>query len=76
MAKTIDQMVRAAQAALKAFSTYNQEQVDKITEAMCKAGVDASTRLAEMAVAETGLGKVEDKIVKNHFGSQVVYDNM
>ena len=76
MAKTIDQMVRAAQSALKTFSTFNQEQVDKITEAMCQAGVAASTRLAEMAVAETGLGKVEDKIVKNHFGSQVVYDNM
>ncbi|MGE4544267.1 MAG: aldehyde dehydrogenase family protein [Pedobacter sp.] len=76
MAKTIDQMVRAAQSALKTFSTFNQEQVDKITEAMCQAGVAASTILAEMAVAETGLGKVEDKIVKNHFGSQVVYDNM
>lgn len=76
MAKTIDQMVQDAQAALKTFSTFNQEQVDKITEAMCRAGVDASAKLAEMAVEETGLGKVEDKVVKNHFGTQVVYDNM
>lgn len=76
MDKTIDQMIAKAKAALKTFNAFNQKQVDSITEAMCRAGVDAATRLAEMAVEETGLGKVDDKVVKNHFGSQVVYDNM
>lgn len=51
MAKTIDQMVRAARSALGTLSTFNREQVDKITEAMCQAKVAVSTRLAEFPFA-------------------------
>lgn len=72
----IDQMVTRAQKALGVMKTFSQEQVDKITEAMCKAGVEAGQTLAEMAVEETGIGKVEDKAVKNYFASQVTYDQM
>lgn len=72
----IDQMLMRAQKALEVMKTLSQEQVDKITEAMCSAGVAAGSKLAEMAVEETGIGKVEDKVVKNYFGSQVVYDCM
>jgi acyl-CoA reductase-like NAD-dependent aldehyde dehydrogenase len=56
--------------------TFNQEQVDKIIKAMAEAGVANERYLAEFAVEETGIGKVEDKVIKNHFGTQVVYDYM
>jgi acyl-CoA reductase-like NAD-dependent aldehyde dehydrogenase len=72
----IDQVVLKAKKAADSMKDLTQEQVDKITEAMCKAGVAAEKSLAELAVEETGIGKVEDKIVKNHFGTQVVYDYM
>jgi len=72
----IDQIVSKARMAADTMKNFTQDQVDRITEAMCKAGVAAERYLAEMAVAETGIGKVEDKVVKNHFGSQVVYDYM
>ena len=56
--------------------TFNQEQVDKIIKAMAEAGVANERYLAEFAVEETGIGNVEDKVIKNHFGTQVVYDYM
>jgi len=72
----IDVMCSKALKALEVMKTFNQEQVDKITKAMCEAGVANERYLAEFAVEETGIGKVEDKVIKNHFGSQVVYDYM
>ena len=72
----IDRMAVKALKALEEFSKLSQEQVDKITEAMTKAGVANERKLAEMAVEETGIGNVEDKVIKNHFGTQVVYDYM
>lgn len=72
----VDQMVAKARKAAEAFKGFTQEQVDRITEAMTKAGVANERKLAEMAVEETGIGNVEDKVIKNHFGTQVVYDYM
>jgi len=72
----IDTMVLKAQKALEAMKSFTQGKVDAITEAMSMAGVAAGYRLAEMAVQETVLGKVEDKAIKNYFGSQIVCDNM
>ena len=72
----IDALAQKALKALEVMKTLNQEQTDKITKAMCEAGVANERKLAEFAVEETGLGKVEDKVIKNHFGSQVVYDYM
>src|ERR1700674_5326910 len=72
----VDLMVAKARKALAKFNGFTQEQVDKITEAMTKAGVANERKLAEMAVEETGIGNVEDKVIKNHFGTQVVYDYM
>ncbi|WP_306532580.1 aldehyde dehydrogenase family protein [Geobacter sp.] len=72
----IDQMMVKARKAAELMNTLTQEQVDRITEAMCKAGVAAERKLAEMAVEETGIGNVEDKVIKNHFGTQTVYDYM
>jgi acyl-CoA reductase-like NAD-dependent aldehyde dehydrogenase len=72
----IDALCAKALKALEVMKTLNQEQVDKITKAMCDAGVANERKLAEMAVEETGIGKVEDKVIKNHFGTQVMYDYM
>jgi acyl-CoA reductase-like NAD-dependent aldehyde dehydrogenase len=75
-AQAIDVMAAKALKALEEFKGFTQEQVDKITEAMTAAGVANERYLAEFAVEETGIGNVEDKVIKNHFGTQVVYDYM
>lgn len=75
-AQAIDLMAAKALKALEEFKGFTQEQVDKITEAMTAAGVANERYLAEFAVEETGIGNVEDKVIKNHFGTQVVYDYM
>jgi acyl-CoA reductase-like NAD-dependent aldehyde dehydrogenase len=72
----IDKMIATALKAAEKFNALTQEDVDRITEAMTKAGVANERKLAEMAVEETGIGNVEDKVIKNHFGTQVVYDYM
>ena len=66
--------VEAAHAAFKRFADFSQERVDAIVRAMAEAGLRAAEPLARMAVDETGFGRYEDKILKNKFGSQVVYD--
>ncbi|MGN1329475.1 MAG: bifunctional acetaldehyde-CoA/alcohol dehydrogenase [Eubacterium sp.] len=63
--------VRAAQ---KEFSTFSQEQVDKIFLAAAKAANMARIPLAKMAVEETGMGIVEDKIIKNHYAAEYIYN--
>lgn len=65
------QAAATAQAELKEFS---QEQIDRIVKAMAEAGERESERLARLAVDNTGMGRYEDKIVKNKFGSRVIYD--
>ncbi len=72
----IDVLTAKALKALEVMKTFNQAQVDKIIKAMAEAGVANERYLAEFAVEETGIGKVEDKVIKNHFGTQVVYDYM
>lgn len=63
--------VRAAQ---RAFATYTQEQVDKIFFAAAMAANKARIPLAKMAVEETGMGLVEDKIIKNHYAAEYIYN--
>ena len=63
--------VRAAQ---KIFATYSQEQVDKIFLAAATAADKARISLAKMAVAETGMGIVEDKVIKNHYAAEYIYN--
>jgi len=58
---------RAAQTAQARLEQLDQEAIDRIVEAMAAAGLSESRRLAEMAVEETGLGKVDDKVAKNDF---------
>ena len=63
--------VRAAQAA---FATYSQEQVDAIFLAAATAANKARISLAKMAVSETGMGIVEDKVIKNHYAAEYIYN--
>ena len=63
--------VRKAQ---QEFSTYSQEQVDEIFLAAAKAANMARIPLAKMAVEETGMGIVEDKIIKNHYAAEYIYN--
>ncbi|MRR35717.1 aldehyde dehydrogenase family protein, partial [bacterium] len=72
----INQMIARAEKAAATFRGLDQLQVDRIVAAMARAGVASERKLAEMAVEETGIGNVEDKVIKNHFGTQVVYDYM
>ncbi|MDF2505188.1 bifunctional acetaldehyde-CoA/alcohol dehydrogenase [Clostridium sp.] len=63
--------VRAAQ---RKFSTYSQEQVDEIFRKAAMAAIDARIPLAKIAVEETGMGLVEDKVIKNHFAGEYIYN--
>ena len=63
--------VRAAQ---KIFATYTQEQVDAIFTAAASAANRARIPLAKLAVEETGMGVVEDKVIKNHYAAEYIYN--
>ncbi len=63
--------VRAAQ---KLFSTYTQEEVDRIFTAAASAADKARISLAKTAVEETGMGIVEDKVIKNHYAAEYIYN--
>ena len=60
--------------AQQAFSRYTQEEVDRIFKAAAMAANRARISLAKQAVAETGMGIVEDKVIKNHFASEYIYN--
>ena len=60
--------------AQRIFATYTQEQVDKIFLAAALAANKARIPLAKMAVEETGMGVVEDKVIKNHYASEYIYN--
>lgn len=61
-------------SAQQRFATYSQEQVDLIFRSAALAAADARIPLAKMAAEETGMGVVEDKVVKNHFASEYIYN--
>jgi len=65
------EIVRKAQ---KEFSKYTQEQVDKIFQAAAIAANQNRIPLAKMAVEETGMGVVEDKVIKNHYATEYIYN--
>lgn len=65
------EMVREAQ---RKYATYSQEQVDEIFRQAAMAATNARVRLAKMATEETGMGIIEDKVIKNHFASEYIYN--
>ncbi len=66
--------ITRAHDAQTIFATYTQEQVDKIFRAVSLAANKMRIPLAKMAVEETGMGIVEDKVIKNHFASEYIYN--
>ncbi|GFR35708.1 bifunctional acetaldehyde-CoA/alcohol dehydrogenase [Thermobrachium celere] len=68
------QKIAEVREAQKKFSTYTQEQVDEIFRQAAMAANNARIYLAKMAVEETGMGIVEDKVIKNHFASEYIYN--
>lgn len=75
--QTIDNMVQQAQVALAEFLKIDsQETIDEIVHAMALAGLDAHEKLARMAVAETGRGVFEDKVIKNMFATEYIWHDI
>ncbi|KGE18007.1 bifunctional acetaldehyde-CoA/alcohol dehydrogenase [Paenibacillus wynnii] len=72
----IQTVVDKAKKALEEFMLLDQEQVNKIVQAMALAGLDKHMHLAKMAIEETGRGVYEDKIIKNIFATEYIYNNI
>ena len=68
----IDALVSQVKTAQETFANFTQEQVDKIFKAAALAANNMRIPLAQMAVEETGMGVVEDKIIKNHYASEYI----
>ena len=72
--EALEAAISRVREAQKIFATYTQEQVDKIFLCAATAANQARVPLAKMAVEETGMGIVEDKVIKNHFASEYIYN--
>ena len=70
----LHEAIARVRAAQKVFATYTQEQVDKIFLAAASAADKARISLAKLAVEETGMGVVEDKVIKNHYAAEYIYN--
>ena len=72
--EALEETLASVKEAQKKFSTYTQEQVDKIFLAAAIAANKARIPLAKMAVEETGMGVVEDKVIKNNYAAEYIYN--
>ncbi|MEG1017399.1 MAG: bifunctional acetaldehyde-CoA/alcohol dehydrogenase, partial [Oscillospiraceae bacterium] len=72
--ETLEKRILDVRNAQEKFSTYTQEQVDAIFLAAASAATKARVSLAKMAVSETGMGIVEDKVIKNNYASEYIYN--
>ena len=70
----LQERMKELRRAQEIFATYTQEQVDKIFFAAAMAANKARIPLAKMAVQETGMGVAEDKVIKNHYASEYIYN--
>ena len=70
----LEEAIARTREAQKIFATYTQEQVDKIFLAAASSANKARIPLAKMAVEETGMGVVEDKVIKNNYASEYIYN--
>lgn len=71
--ETLEKALKRLRSAQEEFSHFTQEQVDKIFFAAASAANQHRIDLAKMAVEETGMGLMEDKVIKNHFASEYIY---
>lgn len=72
--ETLQDKMKAMREAQKIFAAYSQEQVDKIFFEAASAANKMRIPLAKMAVGETGMGIVEDKVIKNNYASEYIYN--
>ena len=72
--ETLEETLVRVKAAQKKFAEYTQEQVDEIFKAAAIAANMARIPLAKMAVEETGMGVVEDKVIKNNYAAEYIYN--
>ena len=72
--ETLEATIKSIRKAQAVFATYTQEQVDKIFLAAASAANKARIPLAKMAVEETGMGVVEDKVIKNNYAAEYIYN--
>ena len=72
---TLVNTIERVRSAQKEYSKFTQEQVDEIFREASLAANNARIKLAKMAVTETGMGIVEDKVIKNHFASEYIYNS-
>ncbi|MFB2938967.1 bifunctional acetaldehyde-CoA/alcohol dehydrogenase [Aerosakkonemataceae cyanobacterium BLCC-F154] len=70
----LEQLIQRVKAAQRKYATYTQAQVDTIFKKAALAANTARIPLAKMTVVETGMGVVEDKVIKNHFASEIIYN--
>lgn len=70
----LEERIKKVREAQKIFATYTQEQVDKIFLACAIAANKARIPLAKLAVEETGMGVVEDKVIKNNYAAEYIYN--
>ncbi|MGM0442620.1 MAG: bifunctional acetaldehyde-CoA/alcohol dehydrogenase [Fibrobacterota bacterium] len=72
--KDLDKKITQVKKAQEAFASFTQDQVDRIFFEAAMAANHERIRLAKEAARETGMGIVEDKVIKNHFASEMVYN--
>ena len=72
--ESLDLLIKRVKKAQEKYATYTQEQVDCIFKAAATAANKVRIQLAKMAVADTKMGVVEDKIVKNHFAAEYIFN--
>lgn len=72
--QSLNELIERVRESQKKYATYSQEQVDKIFRAAAMAADKARIPLAKEAVEETGMGIIEDKVIKNHFASEYIFN--
>ena len=72
--ETLEETIARVRAAQRKVATYTQEQVDRIFLAAATAANAQRIPLARMAVEETGMGVLEDKVIKNHYAAEYIYN--
>ena len=70
----LEALIAKAKQAQQSYASFSQEQVDEIFRRASLAAVQARIPLARLAVEETGMGVLEDKVIKNHFAAETIYN--
>ena len=72
--KSLEELMKKVRKSQEEFATFDQEKVDKIFRKVAQKINDKRIELANLAVEETGMGILEDKVIKNHFASEYIYN--